>query len=378
MVASFPAMVLGGRAADRFGRRALLLVSGSLLGVGFAWLAFVGGYAALFVVLLVLSAASGVYDVGINAAAMDLERTTGRRFMAVLHAAFSAGGAAGALVSGALISVGVDFRHVYLVALIPLGAVILAVTTTRFPPKEEGATGTPEGERVGLYKNLSLLLVALIAALVFLSEGAMEHWSGIYLRGTLALPALLGASGVAVFHASMAVGRLGAAGTIRRFGDRPTLRAAGLLATGGMVLALATREPLLVVAGFLVVGLALSAVAPITFSFAGDLVPDRAGGASSVHDLRIQRLPVRTGNYRRSGGTDEPADRFGHRGRGRASDLHPLASYKRPAENREPSALMEGNRPDQEARDAFAEASDQAERLLADLENCGPLPVPWR
>ena len=282
MVASFPAMVLGGRAADRFGRRALLLVSGSLLGVGFAWLAFVGGYAALFVVLLVLSAASGVYDVGINAAAMDLERTTGRRFMAVLHAAFSAGGAAGALISGALISVGVDFRHVYLVALIPLGAVILAVTTTRFPPKEEGAAGTSEGERAGLYKNLPLLLVALIAALVFLSEGAMEHWSGIYLRGTLELPALLGASGVAVFHASMAVGRLGAAETIRRFGDRPTLRATGLLATGGMVLALATREPLLVVAGFLVVGLALSAVAPITFSFAGELVPDRAGGASSV------------------------------------------------------------------------------------------------
>ena len=282
MVASFPAMVLGGRAADRFGHKALLLVSGSLLGVGFAWLAFVEGYAALFVVLLVLTAASGVYDVGINAAAMDLERTTRRRFMAVLHTAFSAGGAAGALVSGVLISVGVDFRHVYLVALIPLGAVIFAVTTTRFPPKEEGAAGTSEGERAGLYKNLPLLLVALIAALVFLSEGAMEHWSGIYLRGTLALPALLGASGVAVFHASMAVGRLGAAETIRRFGDRPTLRAAGLLATGGMALALATREPLLVVAGFLVVGLALSAVAPITFSFAGDLVPDRAGGASSV------------------------------------------------------------------------------------------------
>jgi hypothetical protein len=39
---------------------------------------------------------------------------------------------------------------------------------------------------------------------------------------------------------------------------------------------------------------------------------------------------------------------------------------------------MKGNRPDQEARDAFAEASDQAERLLADLEDCGPPPVPWR
>jgi MFS family permease len=49
-----------------------------------------------------------------------------------------------------------------------------------------------------------------------------------------------------------------------------------------MTLALATREPLLVVAGFLVVGLALSAVVPIAFSVAGDLAPERAGGAISV------------------------------------------------------------------------------------------------
>ena len=80
----------------------------------------------------------------------------------------------------------------------------------------------------------------------------------------------------------MAVGRLGAAFVIGRLGNRRTLQGAGLLAAGGMTLALATREPLLVVAGFLVVGLALSAVVPIAFSVAGDLAPERAGGAISV------------------------------------------------------------------------------------------------
>jgi MFS family permease len=49
-----------------------------------------------------------------------------------------------------------------------------------------------------------------------------------------------------------------------------------------MAFALTTREPLLVVAGFLVVGLALAAVAPIAFSLAGDIAPNRVGGASSV------------------------------------------------------------------------------------------------
>jgi MFS family permease len=278
MVASFPVMALAGRAADRVGRRPLLVVSGTLLAAGFAWLAFVGSFASLFAALLVLSAASGAYDVGVNAAAMDYERTTARRRMALIHATFSAGGATGALSAGSLVSIGMDFRHVYLAALVPLGAVVFVAGNTRFPPV---AFSQARGE-AKLYKNLPLLFVALVAALAFLSEAAMEHWSGVYLRNTLALPALVGASGVAVYYASMAAGRLVSAGIISRFGNRPTLRTAGLLTTIAMVLALATREPILVICGFLLVGLALSAVVPIALSAAGSMSAERAGGASSV------------------------------------------------------------------------------------------------
>jgi MFS family permease len=279
MVASLPVMTLAGRVADLVGRRPLLIVSGTLMAIGFAWLAFVGSYASLFAALLVLSAASGAYDVGVNAVAMDYEQATGRRRMAVIHAAFSAGGAIGALLAGALITTGADFRLIYLVALVPLGAIILAAANTRFL---QVASSRARGEANKPYKNLSLLLVALVAALAFLSESAMEHWSGVYLRNTLALPALVGASGVAVYHASMAAGRLASAGIISRFGNRLTLRGAGLLTASGMALALATREPILVGCGSLLVGLALSAVVPIALSVAGNMLPEQAGGASSV------------------------------------------------------------------------------------------------
>jgi MFS family permease len=65
-------------------------------------------------------------------------------------------------------------------------------------------------------------------------------------------------------------------------GNRHTLLVSGGLAAGGMLLALATTNPALVVGGFLLVGLALAAVAPVAFSVAGDLVPERAGSAVSV------------------------------------------------------------------------------------------------
>jgi MFS family permease len=281
--ASILAMALLGWTSDRLGRRAFLLVSGCVMGLGIAALAFVGGYWALLAALMVLYAASGLYDVGINSAAVDLERAAGRRFMAVMHAAFSTGGVAGALSAGALLSAGVDYRYVYLALLPPLGAVVLAVAATRFFGSGELAQNAGKTGGRGLYRSAPLLLlIAVIATLGLLSEGEMEHWSGVYLRNTLGLSALLGGSGVAVFYGSMAVGRLGAAFVIDRFGDRRTLLGAGLLTAGGMALALATREPLLVVAGFLVVGLALSAVVPIAFSVAGDLAPENAGAAVSV------------------------------------------------------------------------------------------------
>ncbi len=280
--ASILAMATLGWTADRLGRRVFLVVSAGMFGMGILELAFVGGYAVLLATFVVLYAATGLYDVGINAAAVDLEQGTGRRFMAVLHATFSAGGAVGAILAGILLQAGVDYRHVYLGLLLPLGVVILAVATTRFRPSGEPSENTAKAGASELWRSLPLLLIAVIATLALLSEGEMEHWSGVYLRRTLGLSALLGGSGVAVFYGAMAVGRLGAAWVISRFGNHRTLQGAGLLAAGGMILALATREPTLVIAGFLVVGLALSAVVPIAFSVAGDLAPEHAGAAISV------------------------------------------------------------------------------------------------
>src|SRR5918997_1874026 len=101
-----------------FGARPLLLVSATMLAAGFAWLSSVDGFASLCTALLVLSAASGAYDVGANTLAMDYERITGLKRMASIHAAFSAGGAVGALFAGVLLSTGLGFRLVYFAALL--------------------------------------------------------------------------------------------------------------------------------------------------------------------------------------------------------------------------------------------------------------------
>jgi MFS family permease len=288
-----------GWASDRLGRKAYLILVSSAFGVGIAGLALAGSYPALLATLVVLYSASGLYDVGMNAVAVDLERLSGRRLMSYLHAAFSGGAMAGSLGAGALRQAGVDYRLVYLALLVPLAFLVAAFAAARFPRPEaagtegerplggEASVASTEAEggaggRWALYRNGPLLLVAAIACLGLLAEGEMYHWSGIYLRDTLGLAAVVGGSGVAVFYGAHALGRLAIGWLVGRAGNRRTLVGSGALAAVGMALSLATTVPALVVGGFLLVGVGLAAVAPVAFSVAGNMVPERAGSAVSV------------------------------------------------------------------------------------------------
>ena len=135
-----------GWTADRFGRRAYLVAVTYAFGIGVVGLAAVGSFAALVAVFVVLYAAAGLYDVGINAVAVDLERLSERGLMSFLHASYAAGAVAGALGAGALLSAGVGYRTVYLAVLIPLSAVLLAFLATRLPHGDRAA-GSPPGPR---------------------------------------------------------------------------------------------------------------------------------------------------------------------------------------------------------------------------------------
>jgi MFS family permease len=289
-VASLAAMPALGWTADGLGRKVFLVAVTCFWGAGITGLALAREFWTLVLVLLFLSPSAGLYDVGINAAAVDLERLSRRRFMSFLHATYSGGALVGALVAGALLSAGLGYRLVYLSLLVPLGMLVLAFAAVRFPSPDvtsRDTTGgmTPGSAREGrweLYRSAPLLLIAAIAALGLMAEGLMETWSGIYLRDWLGLPALLGGSGVAGFFGAMMLGRLATGWVVRRLGNRQTLLAGGLLMAAGMALALATTLPTLAVAGFLVVGLAISGMAPLAQSVAGDLVPGRTGAAVSV------------------------------------------------------------------------------------------------
>lgn len=289
--ASLPSMWVAGRAVDRFGAKRILYLTSLSMAVCYAAFATIPGYLALIGILLVFYGSSGAFDIAINAAAIAYERAAGRHFMTSLHAAFSGGALVGAIGAGGLLTAGVPFNLLYLIVPAGLAATALVIRASELgdqsaaAPAEGGApasSGTPVRRRAW-----SFLLVALgiVAAMATLSEGALESWTAIYLRLTLGFPATLGVAGVAAFHAAMVVGRLTGGRVVARIGRRGTLLAGGTLALVAMPLALATTEPLVVVAGFFLVAIGLSSLFPIAISMAGALHGGRGQAAATVMTL---------------------------------------------------------------------------------------------
>lgn len=283
MAAAVPTLLIGGRTVDRWGVRAVIVAAGLALALVMVGVSLVGDTWTLIGLLMVYFAAIGLYDIGINAAAVRLEQRQQRRVVPYCHAAFSGGAAFGAIGGGVLAAGVVSFRAVYAGIALLLCAALVWVWYGELPPadKEHAAEASP-GVDLRATRNAALWIAAGISALSFISEATIENWSALYLRSTQGVPELLGASAVATFHLAMTVGRLSAAGIILRVRRLMLLRTAACVGVAGIALTLATTFPPLILGGFLLVGLAFSGIVPVAVSLAGDLLPGRSGQATSL------------------------------------------------------------------------------------------------
>ena len=283
-VAALPSMVIAGRLSDRFGPKAVVAGTGVLLAIGLAGVASIRTYLILLPFFGVFLASSGSFDVGMNSAAITVEQRVEGSIMSYFHAAYSGAAAVGALVAGAVLGAGLSLRMVYLCLagfiLVFVGGLVTSLT---YPAQSASEDTSGGGESVRtLFFEPTILLVAVIVSLAFFAEGAMENWAAIYLRTVLDVPVSVGSLGVVGFHTAMTVGRINGAWAARAFEPRTLLFASGALGAAGMGVALLTSFLPLVVVGFALVGLSMAIVAPLGFSIAGSLAPDRSGEASSV------------------------------------------------------------------------------------------------
>lgn len=238
--------------------------------------------ATLFAALLFYGAMAGANDVAMNAQAVATEKLLGTPTISRFHAMFSIGGIAGASAGAFLAGRGVpSAAHLVWAAALFLTFALIA-TPLLADTRARAAARTTAAARPGRssLRRLPLALFALsaIGFCIFLSEGAIADWTGVYLKQVLGAGAGLAPVGYAVFSAAMAVFRLSGDAITLRIGRAATIRYGGAIAAAGLSFALLVHSPYWALAGFAAAGAGFSSIIPLVFA-AGGRIPEVSEGA---------------------------------------------------------------------------------------------------
>ncbi|WP_314650332.1 MFS transporter [uncultured Microbacterium sp.] len=236
---ALPAMLLVGRALDRWGLRlaAPLLLSLGLAGCAVALTAHLG-FAALCIGMALVGATSGATDVAMNAVAGRAEQALARPVITPAHATLSGFVVVGSLGTGVMGAAGSPFALPF--AVVALATLLAAVVVLRALPAHPSAvTSTadrpPDSDSLagrGMLSLAVLLGLGMLGALAFAGENAQQSWSAAFLEDELSVAPGVSALGPAVFAAVVAATRFSISGLPARHA-RAVVVCGSLVATAG-------------------------------------------------------------------------------------------------------------------------------------------------
>lgn len=272
-------LFLGGRIADRFGRRTVLVLGFGLAGLSFAGLALARNLPEVVAAVVLYGLTISFVDLGANAVGSDFESAHRIEAMTGLQAGFSLGAVLGALATAVLLAIGVDHRAVYLGLAAVFVLAAITVTRVGLPERNdpEPVVEHPSVDRV--WRHPGVLLATVVVLVTFFGDGALEGFLAVFLREALASGVLLSGIGVATFHLASFLGRTVASRILRRVPTRRVITASGLLAAVGITVAVVAPDAWVSITGLLLVGFAISPVVPSALSLAGRSAPGAAGRA---------------------------------------------------------------------------------------------------
>ncbi|MET9479820.1 MFS transporter [Streptomyces sp. NPDC006638] len=275
----------------RWGSRRLALAAALGLALLLLVLAEAPNYPVALLIMAVDGALVACLNVAMNAQGAELEVTYERNAMSRLHATFSGGSLAAALLASGMNTVtstvivhfgvaavllvllaayarpGLLARERSAGATADAAAAAEAAAEAAAAPDAPDAPEAPKKKTRAKWTLPAAMTLWMGAAMAFgtVTEGAMNDWSAIYLKDVAKASAELAPLGIAVVSGMMVLARLFADGWRSRWGDARIVRIGSALAGVGLAVALLTGGVVPALIGFACVGLGIAAVTPCVY-----------------------------------------------------------------------------------------------------------------
>ncbi len=279
-VGALPAMLLSGRAVDRWG----VWVAGIML-ISLAVAATIVGatahnFVSASISMLLLGVASGASDVAINSLAGLAEQQTGGRIITRSHGVFSLFVVIGSLVAGAARSVDLNPLTIFLstaVVILILGTWVAWLARVSTVTSDGDVTA---GEPPALGSFAPFLLVGLVGALTFAVENAHQSWGAVFLSDELHASPGIAALAPATFAAFAATARF--ASSAARGLKPPLLLVGGsLVAATGTTIVAYSGSIWVALVGFAIAATGTSVLFPTLLSVTTKDVPKAQRGRAT-------------------------------------------------------------------------------------------------
>ncbi|MGE8347991.1 MFS transporter [Pseudomonas helleri] len=257
---SISAMPVTGFLVGRYGCQRVIVVATLIMALSLPLLAWLSGVTALAIAIVVFGIGLGMLDCAMNVQAVMVSEASARPIMSSFHGLYSLGGILGALGMTALLAAGLS----------PLAAVLCVVGLTLvtlikaapnlLPYGSEGDTpffALPRGK---------VLFLGGLCFIVFIAEGAMLDWSGVFLVSLRGMDPAYGGLGYAAFATAMTGSRLAGDWMVTRFKPARVIVMGSLCASLGIVFSLLTSSWSFSLLGYALVGVGCANIVPVLFS----------------------------------------------------------------------------------------------------------------
>jgi MFS family permease len=271
----FAAMQIYGWIIDHIGAKTATRIGGLVVGLSLLGPAFAQDVWSLGLAIFFLGFGIAGVDVGMNAAALQVDKVNKRAIFTFFHLFWSVGGLFGAALGFATISAGFDQSQTLSITGVVLSVTGVIVAGWLLPNEVVATKEDKNKNRVASKANRRVLPLVILAGLMAsagaIIEGVAQDWSALYLIDIQNVSVALAAWGLAAFNLGMITGRIFIDRIVENKGRGFIIRWGSLL--GGVAIAAQAIAPNFEtsLALWYLLGLGISGVVPQIFAAGGEI-----------------------------------------------------------------------------------------------------------